>query len=107
MNAKCLSCYRYQGLLLTQELQHAIYLASCRHPVALALAAVSTARQSREDGSSLPRALQAFQQTLQPSSEKSDAAEGITGEHDGPYTNVGRSTLSQCMIMLIWPKISL
>ena len=49
--------------------------------MALALAAVSAARQTSQDGSSLLEALQAFQQTLQPSAEKSEPADAIAGEY--------------------------
>ncbi len=48
--------------------------------MALALAAVSAARQTKDSASSLLQALQGFEQTLQSFSTKSDSAEALAGE---------------------------
>lgn len=72
--------------------------------MALALAAVSAARQNKEAGSSLPQALQTLQQTLEPTSQKSDSAEAIAGQHKSPCTAAGNIHCSGNAPTLLKPQ---
>ena len=67
--------------------------------MALALAAVSTARQNEHSASGLPQALQDFEQTLQPSSANSDSAEALAGERTKDITQQEWCSFWRCPVL--------